>query len=139
MKRLQITSGSKCEKGVKHQKIFNAELRILLNKIYLVDWELKRPKEISLYHLEKDSKFDFIGLKWNKIFKDRPRQCRKFEKTVDEKWRYFFWTLYQTKFWRGANGFDERYFSYFLHFHIGPHCKHGDSKVVFLSFMWKLL
>ena len=62
---------------------------------------------------------------------------------VKEQWMkngdVFFLTLHQTKFWRGANRFDERYFSYFLHFHIGPRCKHGDSKVVFLSFIWKLL
>ena len=43
----------------------------------------------------------------------------------------FFFNLISNK--RGANRFDERYFSYFLHFHIGPRCKHADSKVIFLS------
>ena len=46
-----------------------------------------------------------------------------------------FLTLYQTKFGGGENRFDESYWSHFLHFHIGPRCKHGDSKEVFLSFM----
>ena len=62
MKALQNTSGCKYEKDVKHQKIFNVKLRILLQKIYLVDWELKRPKKITLYQLQKRFKIWFYRL-----------------------------------------------------------------------------
>ena len=54
--RLQI------REGLKQQKIFNVELRILLKNICLVDWELKRPKGISLYHLEKRFEIWFYRL-----------------------------------------------------------------------------
>ena len=54
--RLQI------REGLKQQKIFNVELGILLKNICLVDWELKRPKGIGLYHLEKRFEIWFYRL-----------------------------------------------------------------------------